>query len=524
MQEKGRVISYSPSITCEMFHNARGYEYRGIRGPVGSGKSVACCMEIFRCANEQVPCYGGKLSGGVLPKGCTGVRSSRWLVGRNTFTDLQRTTVETWMHWFPKTVMHWSSPMSGILEAPSIHEDGTWISLELLFYALDTPTIMDDLYALELSGAWIDEATQTPWKVIHQAFTRIGRYQPYQGSPMLNSYGVIMCTNPTNEGNWWHHKEVEEKPKGMAFFVQPPVFLRRFDRSTGEVWYEDNKGQDEAFPAAENVGNIKGGFSYWRNMLIGASEDSVKRLLLNQWGTTSDGMPVYPEWNDEVNVAKEELSFERGLPLFMGTDFGRTPATIFAQMGSDGQLRVLDELVSENISTEGYIEEMLRPKLVNEYGWPNVRHVNYADPAGNNPDQVVQATCIQTMNRNSIFTLPCPVQQNSFELRRECVSDLLRSSYAGKPAIILSPKCKMLRKGFNGFYHYRKMRTGGAGDDRYAEAADKNEYSHPHDALQYLCYGVVNGGIDVSSMGGTMMGKRAVMGLGSGVDMGGFAL
>ncbi|SVA71273.1 uncharacterized protein METZ01_LOCUS124127, partial [marine metagenome] len=27
--------------------------FRGIRGPVGSGKSVACCVEIFRRALQQ---------------------------------------------------------------------------------------------------------------------------------------------------------------------------------------------------------------------------------------------------------------------------------------------------------------------------------------------------------------------------------------------------------------------------------------------------------------------------------------
>ena len=29
--------------------------FRGIRGPVGSGKSVGCCVEVFRRALEQKP-------------------------------------------------------------------------------------------------------------------------------------------------------------------------------------------------------------------------------------------------------------------------------------------------------------------------------------------------------------------------------------------------------------------------------------------------------------------------------------
>jgi hypothetical protein len=42
----------------------------------------------------------------------------------------------------------------------------------------------------------------------------------------------------------------------------------------------------------------------------------------------------------------------------------------------------------------------------------------------------------------------------------------------------------MLRDGFRGDYHYRRMQTS---EERYTEEPEKNEYSHPHDALQYLC-------------------------------------
>ena len=200
------------------------------------------------------------------------------------------------------------------------------------------------------------------------------------------------------------------------------------------------------------------------------------------------------------------------------------PATVFAQMGADGQLRVIDELTAENVSTEGYIEEMLRPKLVNEYGFPMCPHVNWADPAGANPDQVVQMTCIQNFNRYGIRTLPSPVPQNSFELRRDCVSELLRTMLSGKPGVVISPKCRMLRKGFNGNYHYRKMRSGGAGDERFAEQAEKNEYSHPHDAFQYLCYGAMKSGMDLTIGAQGMMSPRKIRELKTGVSLGGFAL
>ena len=41
----------------------------------------------------------------------------------------------------------------------------------------------------------------------------------------------------------------------------------------------------------------------------------------------------------------------------------------------------------------------------------------------------------------------------------------------------------MLRKGFNGKYQYRRLNTSG---EKYVDKPDKNEFSHIHDALQYV--------------------------------------
>ena len=61
----------------------------------------------------------------------------------------------------------------------------------------------------------------------------------------------------------------------------------------------------------------------------------------------------------------------------------------------------------------------------------------------------------------------------------------------GEPGLLLSPHCRVLRKGFAGGYHYARVRM--SGDDRYHDRADKNEFSHPHDALQYVMLGAGEG-------------------------------
>jgi hypothetical protein len=45
----------------------------------------------------------------------------------------------------------------------------------------------------------------------------------------------------------------------------------------------------------------------------------------------------------------------------------------------------------------------------------------------------------------------------------------------------------MLRKGFIGGYHFTRVQV--TGEARHRERPNKNKFSHPHDALQYLCQG-----------------------------------
>jgi hypothetical protein len=52
----------------------------------------------------------------------------------------------------------------------------------------------------------------------------------------------------------------------------------------------------------------------------------------------------------------------------------------------------------------------------------------------------------------------------------------------GKPTFQLDPSCKVLRKGFNGGYHYKKIQGT---EEKYTKEPTKNRWSHPHDALQY---------------------------------------
>ena len=57
----------------------------------------------------------------------------------------------------------------------------------------------------------------------------------------------------------------------------------------------------------------------------------------------------------------------------------------------------------------------------------------------------------------------------------------------GVPGLIISRNCAILRKGFVSGYHFKVIEA--TGGPRPSPLPDKNRFSHPHDALQYLCLG-----------------------------------
>lgn len=471
-----RVIEYNPEPTLAAFHNSPS-QIRGVRGPIGSGKSVGCCMDIV--TRHAV----------LMPPMSDGVVRGKILVMRNTYGELVQTTIPTLIHWFPMMKMHWSPPLTGHLDWPM---EGGHMELDFLFWGMDQDKSEDSLKSLELSMVWANEASQIAFSRISQAFTRTGRY-PSEPGKSFPSIGLIMDTNSPDNTNWWYHEEFEHKEPSMAFFAQPPVFIVRVDPVTKAVTYEDNVGQDPGIPPAENVKNLNEGFWYWRKQLPLLNQDQIDRLILNRIGTRKEGRPVYPEYQDSFHISKTELTPDFGLPILLGQDFGRTPAAVIGQITTGGQIKIFEEVTSDNMGIDQFVQEKLRPLLINKYHYYSVRTVCFGDPAGADPNQVDDVTCIQRMNELGIPCIPSPVAGNSQLLRINAVSNVLRERRDGGPAIIIDPKCKMIRDGFIGSYCYRKMRKDGD-EERYADAPEKNMYSHPHDALQYLVCGIVNGG------------------------------
>lgn len=247
---------YTPSATCRLFHLSCK-KIKGIRGPVGSGKSVACCLEVFlrSCGQEA---------------NAEGKRESKWLFYRRHAVDLELTTLQTWLEWFPETRMKYDSPMTGEYRCAHPSGDGTEVVIYLVMMGLETDEDIKKLKSLELSGAWGNEATQIPWKVHSTVYERLGRYPRACGGKKYPRLGLLMDTNSPHESNWWKRRSEDIRDENEEYFTQPPALLREWvERGDGvKGWkYTPNIGQRDGVWPAENVENHNEGFAYWLNMV-----------------------------------------------------------------------------------------------------------------------------------------------------------------------------------------------------------------------------------------------------------------
>lgn len=448
---------------------------RGLMGPVGSGKSVTCCMEIYRRALEQ-------------RKSPDGVRRSRWAVVRNTYPELKTTTIKTWFDWFPRNIGHWQA------EGPPTHTvDGDFggeigrVRFEVLFLALDRPEDVRKLLSLELTGAWINEAREIPRAILDGLTSRVGRY-PSARDGGASWTGVIMDTNPPDTDHWWAKLADYQTPEDAERLTELERTMTEGGSLTeGQRLYEFFRQPGGLQDGAENskgLDGMPGGrVGYYQRASANKGDDWIRVYVDGQYGFVQDGKPVYPEYRDGLHTAPKPLRYNPALPLTIGVDFGLTPAAAICQRTVLGRWHVLAEIVLDNAGAKR-LGEMLAATIGRDF--PGATVQGWGDPAGLQRAQTDEQQALDLLSRYSGFKFRA-APSNSPTMRLEAVKGALSRLIDGEPGILIDPRCTVLRKGFASHYRYRRLQT--TGGERYNDSPEKNEYSHIHDALQYAFLG-----------------------------------
>jgi len=424
---------------------------RGMMGPVGSGKSVTMSNEIWKRANEAG-------------------HDSKWAVIRNSYRELEDTTLATWMDWFRPYGEFLHRTMTHTIKLPHDRE------LKVLFRALDKPQDIKKLLSLELTGAWFNEAREIPYTLIKNMRPRVLRYPPAKTAPDA-WHGIIMDTNPPDDMHWWYTKFEEDRPKGFELFRQPG-------------------GKTEH---AENIGNLVK--DYYDIISDGEDQAWIDVYINGNYGFVMEGKPVWPQFNEGVHVAHKPIDPIDDVLIEVGIDFGLTPAaTLMQQDPMDGQWIVLDEVVTQDMSADEFAELAVIPMMRGKYA--GFKFNITGDPAGVGRAQSDKTTPFQMLRAAGIDATPA--HTNDFTIRTEVIAKKLRTMVAGGgPALIISPTCKYLRRGMAGGYKYRQLQVSGEVAKHNPEP-EKNIYSHVCEALQYAMLGA---GQDSSLLGQDNWGK-----------------
>lgn len=438
---------YNPEATALAFHNDDSL-VRCVLGPVGSGKSSLCVMEIFMRA-LRVPALRG-------------IRRSRWLIVRSTFAELKTTTIETFRFWLGHLgKFKFDSPI--VFEAKQLLPDGTTMHLDVFFMPLDRPDDVSKLRSLEITGAWINEGSLITTNFIPEIVTRLRFMGNMYGSSVQPWRGIIVDSNFPTVRHWIYTQFESKRPDGYKLFKQPPALVL------------DMEGAYHANPDAENIKNLPDGFEYYFRMISSMTLDKVKVLVLAQYGASYDGKPVYDGmWDGRRHLAQEPLRFDRSRHLIIGMDWGLNPAAVFLQMTPTGGLRVLMELCPNDITLEQFLAELVLPTLAERFS--NARVQVVGDPSGANRNAQGRLTAFQHVLAAGLPVIGAPT--NDFLARRDAVGFFLNR---GADGFLLDPGCVMLHEGFNGGYRLGRRRTG----DGYSDVPEETLYTHPHDALQY---------------------------------------
>lgn len=468
--EQGRTIIhasdtdkiYIPSPTGERFISSIGFVDL-VMGPYGSGKSTMCAQRIVRHAANMPYWHNGR-------------RKARWAVVRNTSGELVSTTLQTWLTWFGDLgdIRKRQKPL---LTYEHMFNDGNGIiELDLIFIALDRPDDVRKIKSLELTGVYLNELSELPQNVLSHFKGRVnGRFPSRSFCAIPHWSGIIADTNPPDEDHWIYRDFETEASQNYTVFHQPSGLLEDKDGLK-----RDANGAYIQNTDADNVINLSG--DYYPKLAEKQSEGFIKVYCCGRYGLVESGKRVYPEYNDDIHSVSK-IDAIQGDPLYLGWDFGLTPACVVVQITARGQVLILKEYAAEDIGIKTFAKNIVIPSIALDFPYNKIGE-SEGDPAGAAGDQIMEElSCIGELNALGIRTNAAST--NDPDVRINSVRYFLNLMVDGRPAFLLSREgCPILRKGFMSGYHFKRMSI--SGDERYQDKPNKNKYSHPHDALQYI--------------------------------------
>lgn len=327
----------------------------------------------FYYATARNQCFSGAFNNGKSFIGCAKVRdlaltfgNSRWIIARQTYTDLKKTTMETFFKMVPKEVVLTHNLQDGftiLVNKSKIY----WLHLD----NADEST----LKGFEVNGYLVDQAEETDEKMFDVLDARIGRWdesivpkylldkypewpKSKTGRLITPSYGMLLC-NPDTEFHYIYRK----------FHPESADRIPNYFYTEGE-WDKD-LGSEETYLNALNK-----------------DVEWVDKFVRGKWGTSSSAIHRMPK---ECLLQPTPQLIERIQKygnLFRSMDHGDSSPTCCLWIAAiDGVYVVYREYYVGNKTISFHRQaihdlsmvEVVRPDGSKEW-YPEKYNGNYADP------------------------------------------------------------------------------------------------------------------------------------------------
>lgn len=451
-------------------------------GPVGGGKSVACVYKGIYRASRMPVCNDGV------------IRYRRAIVG-GTYGQLERNLYPTWKRWLPEDggdftpVSEWKGGggRSAVhrLEWEILRNVGgqpRWVTVlgEFVFAAVGEQAVEDFVRGFEPTDFWFYEMDLLPRALLEAAIPRLGRYPAISDTEpdalskaSGDSYQPQICgdLNAPDIDSWFFEDFEENEVPGYKVYKQPSGLSAR----------------------AENLHNLRSNYYDLQVATLSkrpGGRHLVKRMVHAQYAPSLDGEPVFPEYGDDIHLLSDVRPLP-GLPIHLGFDQGlQRPACVAAQITPQGQWRLLFECVPGRMNARRFAQAV-KHKIAEVAPGVPLADVAWCDPAGTiGADKEAGDMAWNEIVGAELGITLCGTETNEIEARLTAVKDELSYMIDPEtPGLVLSRRhCPMLRKGFASHYRYTRQRVGNS--ERTSDKPEKNDWSNPNDALQYLMLGI----------------------------------
>lgn len=457
-----------------------------IMGPLGGGKTTTCVFKrIVQATRQPIARH---------PEDGKPTRMSKWIVLRDTFRSAERTVLESWKQWFPKTYPGSSS--QGGNDRPFLHrlrfigQDGIRVEAITVFAGLGDDSIETMMKGSEWDGGWLNELDTHNEGAIDDVEQRVGRYpmadlilSPRELEELAEQMGldqalfpgarqkcVIGDMNAPTVDNWTYEKLLVSPGPDRKLYKQPS------GRSA----------------EAENRFNLEP--DYYDRIIANQDERFVRRMVENEFGYSRAGKAVHPSFDHRRHVADREVPLDPNLDLHIGIDVstgGLSPAAMLAQAAT--RIRMIDELyVGHGVGPTRFAQAL--KDLMNER-YPNVprsRVKLWPDPASQYgaDKEGGELNALEIMQEALGVVARVPGDgSNSIGLRLAVIDRELRGFMEPNTSLLISARCKQYIGAMGGKYRYRKKPDSATND--YDDMPEKaHPWSDLADAGQYVCMGI----------------------------------